>query len=68
MSRDTVVSWRTFALFLVAPPLALLALVLFPVTLAVCWWLYSRGRLAHRREAVAREVPDPDDRLDAERD
>jgi hypothetical protein len=68
VSRDTVVSWRTLVLFVVAPPLALLALVLFPVTLVVCWWLYSRGRLAHRREAVAREAPGSGDRPGTERD
>ncbi|MDS0278359.1 hypothetical protein NDI85_11175 [Halomicroarcula sp. S1AR25-4] len=44
MARDTVVSWRTFALFLLCPPLAILALVLFPLTIAVLVWLYYRGK------------------------
>ena len=44
MPRDTIVSWRTFALFLLFPPLALLAIVFFPVTLLVVFWLYYRGK------------------------
>ncbi len=44
MPRDTVVSWKTFALLVLLPPLALAAVVLFPLTLAVLSWLYYRGR------------------------
>lgn len=44
MARDTFVSWRTFALFMIFPPAALLAIVLFPLTIAVVFWLYYRGR------------------------
>lgn len=44
MGRDTIVSWKTFALFLLFPPLALLALVFFPITLLVVCYLYYRGR------------------------
>jgi cbb3-type cytochrome oxidase subunit 3 len=51
MPRDTVVSWRTFALFLLFPPLAVVALVLFPVTLLVVFWLYHRGRRRAMNEA-----------------
>lgn len=46
--RDTVVSWRTFALFVLFPPLAVVAVVLFPLTLLVVGWLYYRGK----RQAV----------------
>ncbi|WP_276272862.1 hypothetical protein [Haloarcula litorea] len=44
MARDTVVSWRTLVLFLLFPPLAVAAVVLFPLTLAVLFWLYYRGK------------------------
>jgi hypothetical protein len=44
VSRDTIVSWKTFALFLLFPPLAVLALVFFPITLVVVFWLYYRGK------------------------
>jgi hypothetical protein len=44
MARDTIVSWKTFALFLLFPPLAIVAIVLFPLTLSVVLWLYYRGR------------------------
>jgi len=53
MPRDTVVSWKTFALFLLFPPLALLALVLFPITLLVVFWLYYRGKHRSRQAAAA---------------
>ena len=43
MARDTIVSWRKFALSLLFPPLALLAVVLFPLTLAIAFYLYYRG-------------------------
>ena len=49
MPRDTVVSWKTFALFVLLPPLAVVAVVLFPLTLLVVLWLYYRGK----RRAVA---------------
>lgn len=55
MPRDTVVSWRTFALFLLFPPLALVAVVCFPLTLVVLVWLYSRGKTQAVREATHRE-------------
>jgi cbb3-type cytochrome oxidase subunit 3 len=44
VSGDTVVSWKTFALFVVFPPLAVLAIVLFPLTLLVVYILYIRGK------------------------
>jgi len=44
MGRDTVVSWRTFALFVLCPPIAILAIVVFPLTLLVILWLYFRGK------------------------
>ena len=44
MARDTIVSWRTFALFILFPPLAIIAVVLFPLTLIVLFWLYYRGK------------------------
>jgi hypothetical protein len=44
VSRDTVVSWKTFALFVLFPPLAIVAVVLFPLTLLVVGWLYYRGK------------------------
>jgi hypothetical protein len=42
--RDTVVSWKTVALFVLFPPLAVVAVVLFPLTLLVVLWLYYRGK------------------------
>jgi hypothetical protein len=44
MPRDTIVSWKTFALFLLFPPLAILAIIFFPLTLIVLFWLYYRGK------------------------
>ncbi|ELZ95704.1 hypothetical protein [Haloferax volcanii] len=44
MARDTLVSWQTFALFVLFPPPALVALVFFPLTLLVFGWLYYRGK------------------------
>ncbi|WP_187367416.1 hypothetical protein [Haloferax sp. KTX1] len=44
MTRDTLVSWQTFALFVLFPPAVLVALVFFPVTLLVFGWLYYRGK------------------------
>ncbi len=44
MPRDTFVSWRTLALFLLCPPLAIAAIVLFPLTLLILFWLYYRGK------------------------
>jgi hypothetical protein len=44
MARDTLVSWKTFALFILFPPLAIIAIVLFPLTLLVVFWLYYRGK------------------------
>jgi cbb3-type cytochrome oxidase subunit 3 len=51
MPRDTVVSWKTFALFLLFPPVAIVAVVFFPLTVIVLVWLYSRGK----REAMLEE-------------
>jgi hypothetical protein len=50
MARDTVVSWRTVALVLLFPPFALVAVVLFPLTVALVLWLYYRGRAQARPE------------------
>ena len=62
MPRDTVVSWKTFALFVLFPPAAILALVFFPITLLVAFWLYQRGKrqaLVEAAEATeATERPD----------
>jgi len=51
MPRDTVVSWKTFAIFMLFPPVAILAIVLFPITLLVILWLYFRGRRQSRQAA-----------------
>lgn len=53
MARDTIVSWRTFALFVLFPPAAVLAVVFFPLTLAVILWLYYRGKNEVRLEENA---------------
>jgi hypothetical protein len=50
MPRDTIVSWRTFALVILFPPVAVVAIVLFPLTLLVFLWLYYRGRNKTRLE------------------
>lgn len=44
MARDKIVSWPTWALFVMFPPLAILAIVFFPVTLMVIYWMYLRGK------------------------
>jgi hypothetical protein len=50
MPRDTVVSWKTVALVVLVPPLFVVAVVIFPLTLFVAGWLYYRGRERARRE------------------
>ncbi len=50
MPRDTIVSWKTFALFLLFPPLAVIAIVLFPLTLLILFWLYNRGKTEALRD------------------
>ena len=54
MPRDTLVSWKTFALFVLFPPAAILALVFFPITLLVAFWLYQRGKRQALTEAAER--------------
>lgn len=49
MARDTIVSWKTFAIFMLFPPIAVLAVVLFPITLLVILWLYFRGQRQARQ-------------------
>ena len=44
MARDKIVSWPTWALFVMFPPLAILAIVFFPITLLVVYWMYMRGK------------------------
>ena len=44
MARDKIVSWPTWALFVMFPPLAILAIVFFPITLLVIYWMYMRGK------------------------
>lgn len=55
MPRDTVVSWKTFALFVLFPPLAIVAIVLFPLTLLVAFWLYYTGKAEALRERATSE-------------
>jgi len=50
VARDTIVSWKTFALFVLFPPIAVVAIVCFPLTLLVVFWLYYRGKREARRE------------------
>mgnify|MGYP006283436981 CR=1 FL=1 len=52
MPRDTFVSWKTLALFVLFPPLALVAIVFFPVTIGVALWLYYRGKNEARLEEL----------------
>jgi len=49
MARDKIVSWPTWALFVMFPPLAILAIVFFPITLLVIYWMYMRGK----RQSIA---------------
>lgn len=44
MARDKIVSWPTWALFVMFPPLAILAIIFFPITLLVVYWMYMRGK------------------------
>ncbi|WP_224337306.1 hypothetical protein [Haloprofundus halobius] len=55
MPRDTLVSWRTFALFVLLPPAAIAAIVFFPVTLLVPFWLYYRGKLRAKADSALSE-------------
>ncbi|ELZ95849.1 hypothetical protein C440_06152 [Haloferax mucosum ATCC BAA-1512] len=54
MPRDTIVSWKTFALFILFPPLAIVAIIFFPLTLLVFFWLYHRGKQDARREEYSK--------------
>jgi len=53
---DTIISWKTLALFILFPPLAIVAIVFFPLTLGVIFWLYYRGK----NEAKQEEYENPD--------
>lgn len=55
MARDTLVSWQTFALLLLAPPVGLAYLLLFPITVPITLWLYYRGKA---RAELPPEQPD----------
>ena len=44
MSRDKIVSWPTWALFITFPLLAFLAIIFFPITILVVYWSYIRGK------------------------
>lgn len=44
MPRDKIVSWRTLIIFILFPPAAILAIIFFPITLLVMFWLYYRGK------------------------
>ena len=59
MPRDTLVSWKTFALFVLFPPAAILALIFFPITLLVALWLYHRGKRRALADATERPVRGP---------
>ncbi|WP_348609637.1 hypothetical protein [Halobaculum rarum] len=59
MARDTIVSWKTFALFVLFPPLAIIAIVFFPLTLYVLFWLYYRGKNEVRMERTIPESGEP---------
>ncbi|RDZ62664.1 hypothetical protein C5B90_15995 [Haloferax sp. Atlit-12N] len=61
MARDTLVSWKTFALFVLFPPAALIALVFFPLTLLVFGWLYYRGKHEAMLESDERAAAGPND-------
>jgi len=53
MPCGTVVSWKTFALFVLFLPLAVVAIILFPLTLLVLFWLYYRGEHNSLQDASA---------------
>lgn len=55
MPRDTIVSWKTLALFILFPPLAIVAIIFFPLTLLVLFWLYYRGK----QDAMLEEHTEP---------
>ncbi|MFC6755584.1 MULTISPECIES: hypothetical protein [Haloarcula] len=61
MPRDTFISWKTLALFVLFPPLAIVAIVFFPVTLGVIFWLYYRGRNEAKQEAYEQSDGQPAD-------
>lgn len=50
MARDKIVSWPTWALFVMFPPLAILAIIFFPITLLVVYWMYLRGKRQSKKE------------------
>lgn len=50
MARDKIVSWPTWALFVMFPPLAILAIIFFPITLLVVYWMYLRGKRRSKKE------------------
>jgi len=62
MPRNTIVSWKTFVLFILFPPLAIIAIILFPITLAVLFWLYYRGKGEAKLEQTPSEsIPSSSD-------
>lgn len=54
MSRDKIVSWPTWALFVAFPLLAFVAIIFFPVTVLVVYWSYIRGK----RQAIGESETD----------
>ncbi|GAB7093855.1 hypothetical protein JCM30237_10070 [Halolamina litorea] len=59
MPRDSFVSFRTLALFVLVPPLAVVALLLLPLTLLVLAVLYSRGAHEARLESATERSRGP---------
>jgi hypothetical protein len=57
MSNGTIVSWKTFLLFLAFPPLAILAIVLFPLTILLAYLMYTRGKRQAIEEEQRRDHP-----------
>jgi cbb3-type cytochrome oxidase subunit 3 len=55
MSRDKIVSWPTWALFILFPLLAVLAIIFFPITILVVYWSYIRGK----RQAIGDSGANP---------
>jgi hypothetical protein len=58
MARDTLVSWRTFALLLLAPPVGLAIVVLSPLLVGIVLAVYLHGRYRARGSTDRADRPE----------
>lgn len=59
MARDKSLEWKTLALFIAFPLLGFLALIFFPITIMLAYWLYVRGKRKSLEDAERRRDESP---------